>query len=87
MNEESNEASKKVMDMFHKESGQKVSSNKSHFYLSPNVKAEMKIKVCKELGIQATSTIEKYLGFPLRHKVETKNQFNFINEKFICKTL
>ena len=72
------------MDIFYQESRQKVSSNKSHVYLSPNVKVEMKIKVFEELGIQVTSTTGKYLGFPLKHKVETMNQFNFINEKFIC---
>lgn len=37
------------------------------------------------LGIQATSQLGKYLGFPLKHKGTGRNQYNFIVDRIISK--
>ncbi|KAK9986163.1 hypothetical protein SO802_031114 [Lithocarpus litseifolius] len=79
------EAISDVLDNFCNESIQKVSTKKSRIYFSPNVKAEMKVRVCDKLGIQATSNFGKYLDFPLRNKGAARNQFNFIAERVINK--
>lgn len=55
--------------------------------LSPNVKAEMKVRVCDKLGIQTTSNFGKYLSLPFRNKGVARNQFNFIAERVIDKLL
>ena len=83
--EEGREVIKDVLDKFCAESGQKVSSDKSHMYFSKNVKADLKEKICSNLQIQATNDLGKYLGFPIRHKGAARNQFNFVAERFINK--
>ena len=83
--EEGREVIKDVLDKFCAESGQKVSSDKSHIYFSKNVKADLKEKICSNLQIQATNDLGKYLGFPIRHKGAARNQFNFVAERFINK--
>lgn len=65
----------------------KMSTEKSQIYFSPNLKAEMKVRVCDKLGIQATSNFGKYLGFPLRNKGAVGNQFDFIAKRVINKLL
>ena len=57
-----------MLDSFCVESGQKVSTDKSHIYFSRYVTVELKSKIYDYLQIQATNNLGKYLGFPLRHK-------------------
>ena len=76
---------KRVLELFCVESGQAISVDKSHIYFSPNTPSNLKDNVCEILGIQATSCLGKYLGFPLRHKGAGRNQYNFIVERMIAK--
>ena len=59
---------KRVIELFCEELGQAISVEKSRIYFSPNTPSNLKDNVCEILGIQATSCLGKYLGFPLRHK-------------------
>ena len=83
--EECNVVIRDVLDRFCAESGQKVSFDNSRIYFSRNVKAELKDKIRSNLQIQATNNLGKYLGFPIRHKGATRNQFNFVAERVINK--
>ena len=73
------------MDEFCEESGQKVSVEKSRIYFSPNMQVETKKEVSSKLGIQATTNIGNYLGFPIKHKEVPRNRLNFIVEKVMNK--
>lgn len=79
------EAIKDVLEKFCEEPGQMESYKKSHVYFSPNVPANLKEKVCENMGIQDTSNLGKYLGFPLRHKGASRGQFNFVVERVLTK--
>ncbi|KAK4604705.1 hypothetical protein RGQ29_012964, partial [Quercus rubra] len=76
---------KEVLDKFCEELGQVISYEKSRIYFSPNISTNLKEKVCNNLGIQATSNLGKYLGFPLKHRRATQGQFNFVVEKVLTK--
>ena len=85
VSKEGSEVIKDVLDRICSETGQMVSSEKSRIYFSLNVSDELKDKVYDSLGIQATSNLGKYLGFPVRHKGALSNQFNFVAERVISK--
>ena len=85
VSEKRSEVIKDVLEKFCEESGQMISYEKSHVYFSPNVLANLKEKVCENLGIQVTSNLGKYLGFPLKHRGVTRGQFNFVVEKVLTK--
>lgn len=85
VDEESYEAILEVLNNFCEESGQKVSLEKSRVYFSPNVQAEFREETCAKLGIQATTSIGKYLGFPINHKGAPRNRLNFIAERVMTK--
>ena len=85
VSEKGSEAIKEVLDKFCKDSGQVVSFEKYNIYFSPNVPSSLKEKVCDNLGIQATSSIGKYLGFPLMHRRASRGQFNFVVERVLTK--
>ena len=55
--EQTYEAISEVLSRFCKESGQKVSLEKSRIYFSPNVQEGLKEEICTKLGIQATTNI------------------------------
>ena len=74
-----------MLDEFYEESGQKVSMEKSRIYFSPNVQAEKKSGIYSRLGIQATTNIRNYLGFPINHKWVPRNRMNFIVERVMSK--
>ena len=76
---------KRVLEHFCMESGQAISVDKSRIYFSPNTPSSLKDNICEILGIQATSSLGKYLGFPLRHNGAGRNQYNFIVERMIAK--
>ena len=74
-----------VLRSFCNEFGQKVSPEKSKIYFSPNVEAEVRDEMCEKLGIQATTMIGKYLGFPIKHRGVARNHLNFIVERVMNK--
>ena len=76
---------KRVLDRFCVKSRQAISVDKSRIYFSSNTSDNLKDNICETLGIQATSCLGKYLGFPLRHKGAAYNQYNFIVERMITK--
>ena len=65
--------------------GQTISLEKLCVYFSPNVPVLTKDNICETLGIQATSQLGKYLGFPLKHKGTGRNQYNFVVDRIISK--
>jgi len=67
------------------EFGETISLEKSRVYFSPNVPEPTKDNICETLGIQATSQLGKYLGFPLKHKGTGRNQYNFVVDRIISK--
>ena len=79
------EAISEILDEFCAESGQKVSMEKSRIYFSPSVQPEIKSGICSRLGIQATTNIGNYLGFPINHRGVPRNRMNFIVEKVMSK--
>ena len=66
VNSEAYDANSDVLEIFYKESGQKISVEKSRIYFSPNVNANLRLEVCDKLGIHETTNIGKYLGFPIK---------------------
>ena len=85
VSEKGSEAIKDVLEKFCEESGQMISYEKSRVYFSLNVPANLKEKVCENLGIEATSNLGKYLGLPLKHRGATRGQFNFVMEKVLME--
>ena len=78
-------AIREVLQKFGMESKETVILEKSCVYFSPNVPKPTKDKICETLGIQATSQLGKYLGFPLKHKGTGRNQYNFVVDRIISK--
>ena len=79
------EAISEVLNRFCEESGQKVSIEKSIIYFSPNVQKGISEEICSKLGIQATTNIGKYLGFPINHRRAARNRFNFVADRVMNK--
>ena len=73
LEEQACEAISEVLNRFCKESGQKVSREKSKIYFSPNVQEGVKEEIYTKLGIQAITNIGKYLGFPINHRGVARN--------------
>ena len=69
---------KKVLSKFCKELGQLESAEKFRIYFSPNVPSNIRKDICDLLDIFETSSLGKYLGFPLKHKEVARNRYNFI---------
>lgn len=76
---------KNVLWKFGKEFRQTVSLEKSRVYFSPNGSSSTKDNICETFGIQVTSQLGKYLGFPLKHEGTGRNQYNFIVDRVISK--
>ena len=83
--ENTGEVISEVLNRFCKESDQKVSLEKSRIYFSPNVQEGVKEEICSNLGIQATTNISKYLGFPIKHRGAARNIVNFVVERVLNK--
>ena len=73
-------AIKDVLDSFCELSGQKISSDKSRVFFSPNMTAEDRLDLCEILGFRSTPSLGKYLGFPIKH-TGTPQDFGFILER------
>ena len=74
-----------VLEKFCRESGQKISHDKSRIYFSSNVNKELKEEISGRLDISETSNIGKYLVFPFKHRGVPKNPYNFIVERVMSK--
>lgn len=72
---------KKVLDLFCRFSGLKVSDPKSRIFFSKNVNGVLKNHLCNISGFQVTDDIGKYLGVSIIHECVSKRSFNFIMEK------
>ena len=75
----------KVLEKFCRESGQKISHEKSRIYFSSNVSEELKEEISGRLDISETNNIGKYLGFTLKHRGVPRNPYNFIVERVMSK--
>ncbi|RDX78832.1 hypothetical protein CR513_40835, partial [Mucuna pruriens] len=60
---------------------QKVSSNKTRIYFSINVPWQVKVQISKELGLQWTNALGKYLEILVLHKRATEDTYQFIVDK------
>ena len=56
-----------VLDTFCELSGQKVSAEKSCVYFSPNLSQHHREELCHILEFRSTTSLGKYLGFPIKH--------------------
>ena len=74
-----------VLEEFCSLSGQKISKEKSKIFFSPNVLEEDCATMVQQLGINKTNNLEKYLGFPFKHKGKNRNQFQSVVDKVHAK--
>ena len=68
-----------VLDSFCSLSSQKVSNAKSRVFFSPNVSTNTRVDLCEILEFRSTSTLGKYLGFPINHS-GMRQDFGYIIE-------
>ena len=79
------EAIVEVLEEFCVLTGHKISKAKSKVFFSPNTLSETKEEIVQLLGINETSNLGKYLGFPILHKGRCRNDFQFVVEKVKAK--
>ena len=72
---------KEVLDMFCKASSQTISDAKSRVFFSPNIDQDSKEALSSTLGFQATNCLGKYIGFPIKHRGRSNQDFNFALDK------
>lgn len=72
---------KRILDLFCRSSGQKVSEAKSRIYFSKNVDGAVRNHLCHVSGFSVTKDIGKYLGVPILHERVTNRSFKFILDK------
>lgn len=58
---------KDALDTFYSLSGQKMSHEKSRVFFSPDVPVNARTNLCDILGFRFTSSLGKYLGFPIKY--------------------
>ena len=78
-------AIREVLDNFCSLSRQTVSEAKSRVYFSPNIDPSDKEALSDILGFQQTECLGKYLGFPIKHKAGSNQDFNFVLDKVKSK--
>ena len=78
-------AIKEVLDKFCSDSGQIISDAKSRVFFSPNVGLDEEEALGSILGFQSTRHLGKYLGFPIRHRGGSNQDFNFVLDKVKSK--
>ena len=61
--------------------GRKLTGLSQKIIFSPNASVQMKLDICQQLDIQATSNLGQYLGFPILHKGRNGNAYNFVIER------
>jgi len=69
------------LDEFYIKSGQSVSKAKSRVFFSPNVDRDTREALCDILEFSSTPNLGKYLGFPIRHRGSSNQDFNFVLER------
>lgn len=72
---------KKILELFCRCSGQKVSDAKFCIFFSKNVDGAMKNHLCHISSFQITDDIGKYLGVPILHDRVSRRSFQFILDK------
>ena len=78
-------AIREVIDTFCKCSGQTVSDSKSRVYFSPNIDQDDKEALSDILGFHQTEYLGKYLGFPIKHQGNNKQDFGFVLDRVKSK--
>ena len=61
--------------------GQTISEAKSMMFFSPNVDQSDREALSDILGFQSTPNLGKYLGFPIKHRGASNQDFNFVLDK------
>ena len=74
-------AIKDVLSEFCTRSGQTISAAKSRVYFSPNVVPNQREAFSDILGFTPTSNLGKYLGFPLKHPGNRRQDFSFVLDR------
>ena len=69
---------REVLDEFCSQSGQTISEAKSRVFFSPNVDQSDREALSDILGFQSTPNLGKYLGFPIKHRGASNQDFNFM---------
>lgn len=72
---------RRVLEKFCLASGQKVSLEKSKFFLSQNVHRDLQKLINDESGIKSTKELGKYLGMPILQKRINKDTFGEILQR------
>ena len=70
-----------MLQEFCNKSGQKVSEAKSRVFFSPNVDLDQRDDLSSILGFNATTNLDKYLGFPIKHSGRQKHDFGAILDR------
>ena len=78
-------AVKEVLDKFCMDSSQIISDAKSRVFFSLNIGQDVEEALVSILGFQSTSCLGKYLGFPIRHRGGSNQDFNFVLDKVKSK--
>ena len=74
-----------MLDNFCNLFGQSVSEAKSRVCFSPNIDPSDKEALSDILGFQQTECLGKYLGFPIKHKGNSSQDFNFVLDRVKSK--
>ena len=72
---------REVLDDFCSQLGQTISEAKSKVFFSPNLEKDHRDALCDILGFQSTPNLGRYLGFPMKHRRASNQDFNFVLEK------
>ena len=70
-----------TLDEFCIRSGQSMSEAKSRVFFSPNVNRDTRESLCDILGFSSTPNLGKDLGFPIKHRGSSSQDFNFFLER------
>ena len=74
-------AIREVLSDFCAKSGQTISATKSRVFFSLNVDPDQREALSNLLGFTPTSNLGKYLGFPLKHPGNRKQDFSFVLDR------
>lgn len=74
-------AIKDVLNDFYIKSGQTVIAAKSYVFFSPNMDSDQREAFADLLEFTPTSNLGKYLGFPLKHQGNRRQDFSFVLDR------